>query len=196
MAVSSFAPNQNMPIGHTYFLNTHISLISHASHKFKLMHLLQPLVQEMEKIHREAFSFPFSAKVEQNSIRCIIIVIIISYPPLPPPCISHSESMSAALVSDCLPSKWQTGVQGTIKHISKRMARILLEQLHGCSGEGGQLAGGQRGIWGLVLLLKCKYDGAAMGFQEWHGGEWIQGVTVSTDTWLAWTLKSGRKKEV
>lgn len=41
------------------------------------MHLLQPLVQEMERIHREAFSFPFSAKVEQDSIRRIIIVIII-----------------------------------------------------------------------------------------------------------------------
>lgn len=47
------------------------------------------------------------------------------------------------------------------------MARIPLELLHGCSGEGGQLAGGHRGIWGLVLLLKCKHDGAAMGFQEW-----------------------------
>lgn len=43
----------------------------------KLMHLLQSLVLEMEKIHREAFSFPFSAKEELNSIKCIIIVIII-----------------------------------------------------------------------------------------------------------------------
>lgn len=161
------------------------------------MHLLQPLVQEMEKIHREAFSFPFSAKVEQNSIRHIIIVIIISYPPLPPLCISHlTESTSAALVSDCLPSKWQTGVQGTIKHISKRMARILLEWLHGCSGEGGQLAGGHRGIWGLGLLLKCRYNGTAMSFQEWHDGEWIQGTIVSTDTSLAQAPKSDRKKEV
>lgn len=43
----------------------------------KLMHLLQSLVLETEKIHREAFSFPFGAKAELNSIRCIIIVIII-----------------------------------------------------------------------------------------------------------------------
>lgn len=43
----------------------------------KLMHLLQSLMLKMEKIHREAFSFPFSAKAELNSIRCIIIVIII-----------------------------------------------------------------------------------------------------------------------
>lgn len=65
------------------------------------------------------------------------------------------------------------------------MARILLEWLHGCSGEGGQLAGGHRGIWGLVLLLKCKHDGSAMRFQEWHDGELIQGVAVSTDFSLA-----------
>lgn len=43
----------------------------------KLMHLLQSPMLYMEKIHREAFSFPFSAKAELNSIRCMIIVIII-----------------------------------------------------------------------------------------------------------------------
>lgn len=43
----------------------------------KLMHLLQSLVLKMEKFHREAFSFPFSAEMELNSIRCTIIVIII-----------------------------------------------------------------------------------------------------------------------
>lgn len=90
--------------------------------------------------------------------------------PSAPPCISHlTASMSAALVSAC-----SIQVTDWCPRDNKTYCKEDGQDppgMHGCSGEGAQLAGGHRGIWGLELLLKCKYDGAALSFPEWLDGE-------------------------